>query len=54
MKFDEAIAELAVKLLDPDDPTTPKKRVPTPSQELAAMAMLQSQMGGSSFKGPRG
>jgi len=54
MKFDEATAELAGKLLDPTDPETPKKRVPTPSQEKASMAMLQSMMGGSNFKGPRG
>lgn len=54
MKFDEATAELNGKLLDPDDPATPKKRVPTPSQEKASMAMLQAMMGGSNFQGPRG
>ena len=54
MKFDEATGELAGKLLDPDDPETPTKRAPTPSQEKASMAMLQSMMGGSSFRGPKG
>lgn len=56
MKFDEAIKELNSQLADR---TTPKGRqakakAPTPVEEAASMAMLQSMMGGSDFGGPRG
>ena len=50
LKFDEAIKELNSRLYD--DPAIP--RVPTPAEEAASMAMLQSMMGGSDFGGPKG
>jgi hypothetical protein len=52
MKFDDAYADLEGKLVEPGQP--PKKRAAPPPDDRASMAMLQSAMAGSSFKGPRG
>jgi hypothetical protein len=53
MKFDEAFADLEGKLVDSANGEVPKKRAPPPPDDRASMAMLQSAMSGSSFKGPR-
>lgn len=49
VQFQEAIESIDKKIGDPDKP----KAARTPDDQ-ASMAMLQSMMGGSSFKGPKG
>ena len=48
MKFDEAIKELNSQLADPETPKgrQAKAKAPTPAEEAASMAMLQSMIGG--------
>lgn len=52
MKFDEAFADLEDKLVPEGE--APKKRPAPPPDDRASMAMLQSAMAGSNFRGPRG
>lgn len=52
MKFDDAFADLEGKLVPEGE--VPKKRAVPPPDDRASMAMLQSAMAGSNFRGPRG
>jgi hypothetical protein len=51
MKFEEATKEIQKAISEPESPQ--RKKV-TAQDEAASMAMLQSMMGGSDFKGPKG
>jgi hypothetical protein len=50
MKFEEAYEDLANQVRDPVEQAKP----PSVAKEAAAMAVLQSMMGTSDFKGPKG
>lgn len=51
LKFEEAMTELNKVIMGPQAPETQKA---TERSDASAMAMLQSMMGDSDFKGPRG
>lgn len=55
MKFDEANADLAGRLYEaaPTESAQKPRRAPPPD-DRSSMAMLQSAIAGSTFKGPRG
>lgn len=52
VKFEEAMVDLNTKMADPAAP--PKRKPPSAADEAASLAMLQSMMAGSDFRGPKG
>lgn len=54
MKFEEAKTEIYKTLHGPEASETPKGKQHAAQNEAASMAMLQSMMSGSDFKGPKG